>query len=120
MEPVAFTARKDVHLLLLILAIEIETRAVGPGVHLDAAEINGVTAFADNFVNRFSGGEGGAHLIHVGEFDAVSDGHGAGIRLRLAIGPGNGNLPAFPDGSCRGRALLSTCSAASGIFAGIV
>lgn len=56
-EPVAFTARKDVHLLLLILAIEIETRAVGPGIHLDAAEINGVTAFADNFVNRFSGGE---------------------------------------------------------------
>ena len=84
MQAAALAAREHVHLLLLIRAAEVEAAAVGPGVDLDVAQGDGVTALADELVHGLARSQGGPALVHVGKGDRIPHYDLAGIGLFLA------------------------------------
>src|SRR5438309_10995621 len=84
MDPVALAARELADLLLLVGAAEVEERAIGPGIHLAAAEIDLVESARDLLEHGLVAGQRVARLVDIAELDRLADLEGAALGRLLA------------------------------------
>ena len=81
MQAVALAARQHAALLLLIGAREIEPGHVSAGIDLAVAQHNQVGTLRNHLVNGFFRVDGLVLLIHVGQFDRLTDSESSRSRL---------------------------------------
>ncbi|MPL74131.1 hypothetical protein SDC9_19941 [bioreactor metagenome] len=81
---VAFTARKQPHLLLLVGALEIERADIAARVHRGLAELDQLGPARDLFPDVLLRIERVARLVDIGELHRLADGDGAGVGRLLA------------------------------------